>query len=125
MKFPTATVILVSAAVLFVLWNQTREPAPPLDTTSFNNPASSPVDRSRVLDWVMDEVPRLCKEATGSGEGANDHAACLDAVETRESVCRRAMADQFPDTIGSEQMFRDVSVTMMDCLVQQSRLLGE
>jgi len=125
MKFPTATVILVSAAILFVLWNQTREPTPPIDASNFNNPASDPVDRSRVLDWAVEEVPRLCKEATGVGEGAREYADCLNAVKTREPVCRRAMADRFPDTIGSEQMFRDVSVTMMDCLVQHSRLLGE
>lgn len=127
MKFPTATVILVSAAVLFVLWSQTREPEAPFDATSFNKLSSQPVDRSRVLDWVEKQLPRLCKEATGAepGEGADDYADCLDAGKAREPVCRRAMADQFPDMIGSEQIFRDLSVTMMDCLVQRSRLLGE
>lgn len=124
MKFPTATIILVSAALLFVLWSQTREQPEPLDASRVANLGSQPVERGIVLDWVIEQVPRLCEEATGASPGSGDHEACLKASKSRQPTCRRAMADQFPDMIGSEQIFRDLSVTMMDCLVQQSRRLS-
>lgn len=125
MKFPTATVILVSAALLFVLWNQTREQPAPLDAGRIANLAEDPVERGVVLDWVIKQVPRLCKEATGVSQGDREYDDCLKSSKSRQPTCRRSMADRFPGMIGSEQIFRDLSVTMMDCLVQQSRLLGE
>lgn len=125
MKFPAATVILVLAALLFVLWDQTRETPAPLDASRVANLASQPVERGIVLDWVIEQVPRLCEEATGERAGGSAHKACLDASKSRQPTCRRAMANQFPGMIGSEQIFRDLSVTMMDCLVQQSRRLSD
>lgn len=125
MKFPTVTVILVSASLAFVLWDQTREPPAPLDASRLANLASQPVERGLVADWVMEQVPRLCEEATGSASGSREYADCVAASEPREPICRRAIADRFPDMIGSEQIFRNLSVTMMDCLIQQSRPLGE
>jgi hypothetical protein len=125
MKFPTATVILVSSALAYVLWSQSQEPPPPLDADRIANLSSAPVERGRVLDWVIQQLPRLCEEATGAAQGSDDHAECVDASESRSSSCRRSMADNFPGTISSEQQFRDLSVTMMDCLVQQSRFLGD
>ena len=124
MKFPTATVILVSAALLFVLWSQMREQPAPLDVDRIANIAAKPVERGRVVDWAVAQVPRLCEEATGGAAGNDEYEDCLKASKSRSSICRRAMADQFPDMIGSEQGFRNLSVTMMDCLVLQSRLLG-
>jgi len=124
MKFPTVTVILVSAALLFVLWNQTREQPAPLDADRIGNISVEPVERARIVDWVVGQVPRLCEEATGGSAGSRDYYDCLDSSGSRQSSCRRAMADQFPGMIGSEQIFRNLSVTMMDCLVRQSRLLG-
>ncbi|TGN40212.1 hypothetical protein [Marinobacter confluentis] len=125
MKFPTATVILVSSALAFVLWSQTREPAAPLDASRFANLSANPVERGSAVDWITEQLPRLCEEATGLPEDSREHADCMAASESKEPSCRRAMADRFPALIGSEQTFRDLSVTMMDCLVQQSRLLGE
>jgi hypothetical protein len=124
MKFPTATIILVSAALIFVLWDQTREQPAPLDASRVANLEAQPVARGLVLDWVTGQVPRLCEEATGERAGGKDHKACLKASRSRQPTCRRAMADQFPGMINAEQIFRNLSVTMMDCLVQQSRLLG-
>lgn len=124
MKFPTATIILVSAALLFVLWDLTREQPAPLDASRVANLEAQPAARGMVLDWVIGQVPRLCEEATGERAGSSDHEACLKASKSRQPTCRRAMADQFPGMIYSEQIFRNLSVTMMDCLVQQSRLLG-
>jgi hypothetical protein len=124
MKFPAATVILVSAALGFVIWDQTREPPVPLDANRFANLAAQPVERGTILNWVIEQVPRLCQEATGLAEGSSEHADCLESSESREPTCRRAMADQFPGMIGSAQVFRNLAVTMMDCLVQQSRMLG-
>lgn len=125
MKFPTATVILVSAALVFVIWNQTREQPAPLDARRLANLAAQPVERGRIVDWVTEQLPRLCQEATGTPSGSSEHQGCLDASETREPSCRRAMAERFPGMIGSEQIFRSLSVTMMECLVHQSRRLGE
>jgi hypothetical protein len=124
MKFPKVTVILVSAALAFVIWDQTREPPAPLDASRFAKLSSQPVDRGTVADWVTGQLPRLCQEATGSSPGTTEHDDCLQSSESRESICRRAMSDQFPGMISSEQAFRNLSVTMMDCLVQHSRLLG-
>lgn len=125
MKFPAATVILVSSALVFVLWNQTREQPAPLDADRIANLSADPVERGRILNWVAEQVPRLCEEATGAAAGSPEHDDCLDASEARQPTCRRSMADHFPGMIGSEQIFRNLSVTMMDCLVQQSRLLGK
>jgi hypothetical protein len=124
MKFPTATVTLVSAALLFVLWSQTREQPEPLAVDRLADIAAEPVERGRIVDWAMAQLPRLCEEATGRAAGNDEYDDCLKASKSRSSICRRAMADQFPDMIGSEQGFRNLAVTMMDCLVQQSRLLG-
>lgn len=125
MKFPTATVVLVSAALLFVLWDQTREPPVPLKPSHIANLAAQPVELGRIVDWVTGQVPGLCQESTGMPEGSREHDDCLDASKSREPICRRAMADRFPGMIGTERTFRDLSITMMDCLVQQSRVLEE
>lgn len=124
MKFPMATVTLVSAALLFVVWSQMREQPQPLAVDRLANIAAEPVERGRIVDWAMAQVPRLCEEATGAAAGNDEYDDCLQASNSRSSICRRAMADRFPGMIGSEQGFRNLSVTMMDCLVQQSRLLG-
>lgn len=123
MKFPKATVVLVVAAVLFVVWDQTREPPVPLDASSFTNLSARPVERSAVLDWAAGQVSSLCKDATGASEGQQEHSECVRASKSTESACRRAAADQFPAKIASESVFRDLSINMMNCLVRQSRLL--
>lgn len=123
MKFPVATVMLVSAAVAFVIWDQAQEEAPPLDPTRFTNLAANPLERGAVVDWAVEQVPQLCEEATGSVAGSDAHRACVDTSEKRESSCRRAMADQFPGLVASEALFRDLSITTMNCLVPQSARL--
>ena len=53
MKFPKVTVVLVSAALLFVLWEQTRERPPSVDASRFTNLTVNPVERSVAMDWVV------------------------------------------------------------------------
>lgn len=124
MKFPTATVILVSSALAFVLWSQTREQPAPMDVSRLADLEAQPVERGQVVDWLTERVPEFCEEAVGATEGS-EYDDCLDTSEAREPTCRRAMADRFPGMIGSEQTFRDLSVTLMNCLVQHSRLLTD
>lgn len=72
-----------------------------------------------VLDFVVSRVPVFCSEATGrdSGETFND---CVQLANSRSSSCRRTMVGQFPDNVMSEAVFRDLSITMINCLVPQS-----
>jgi len=44
----------------------------------------------------------------------------VERAESRTSTCRRAIYDNFPDNVTSEAVFRDVSITMMNCLVPES-----
>lgn len=120
MKFPIATVTLVSAALIFIVWEQTRDQPEPVDPSRFANLASDPVERSAVVDWVITQIPALCEEATGSS-GSEAFSECVERGESRNSGCRRAIYDKFPSVIASESVFRDVSISMMNCLVQQSR----
>lgn len=121
MKFPIATVILVSAALMFIVWERTRDQPEPVDPGRFANLASDPIERSEVVDWVATQIPVLCEEATGSSSGSEAFSECVERGESRSSTCRRAIYDKFPSIIASEGVFRDVSITMMNCLVPQSR----
>jgi len=123
MKFPTVTVVLVSAALLFVLWEQTRKQPEPIDASRFVNLAANPVERSVVVDWVILQIPELCADVTGQGEGSEVHSGCTSESEARTSGCRRMIYDRFPGVIASEAAFRDLSITMMNCLVPRSGLL--
>lgn len=121
MKFPKVTVILVSAALVYVAWDLTRETPDPGDPARFANPAANPVDRSDVADWVMSQVPVLCEDATGVSEGGPAHSTCVEQSEARHSMCRRSIYSTFPEVIRSEAVFRDVTLTMMECLVRQGQ----
>lgn len=121
MKFPTVTVVLVSAALIFVVWDKTREQPGPVEASRFTDLAANPVERGTVVDWVVGEVPGLCEEATGAASGSQAHAECVDGSEAREPACRRAAADRFPGIVASKTVFRDLSITLMNCLVPQSR----
>lgn len=123
MKFPKVTVVLVSAALLFVLWEQTRERPQPVDARRFTNLAANPVELSVAMDWVVRQLPALCEESVGQGPGSEAHSACVSDGETRTSACRRAVYDRFPDVVASEEVFRDVSITAMSCLIPQSGLI--
>lgn len=123
MKFPTVTVVLVSAALLFVLWEQTREPPEPIDASRFINLAANPVERSAAVDWVVSQIPELCADATGQGGGSELHSRCASESEARTSGCRRMIYDRFPGVIASQAVFRDLSITMMNCLVPRSGLI--
>ncbi|MGM0766760.1 MAG: hypothetical protein ACQEV6_01920 [Pseudomonadota bacterium] len=118
MKFPKATVILVSAALIFVAWDVTREKPDPGDTTRFTNLAEKPVERGAVVDWVLSRIPELCEDTTGEPQGSPAHSECVERSESRNSLCQRAIYSNFPEVIRSEAVFRDVTLTMMDCLVQ-------
>lgn len=123
MKFPKVTVVLVSAALLFVLWEQTRERPEPVDASRFANLAANPVDRNVAMDWVVTQIPALCADSTGQRRGADANAECISASEARTSACRRAVYDRFPSVIASEGVFRDLSITVMNCLVPRSGLI--
>ena len=123
MKFPKVTVVLVSAALLFVLWEQTRERPPPVDARRFANLADNPVELSVAMDWVVRQLPVLCEDATGQDSDSGAHSTCVSEGETRTSACRRAVYDRFPSVIASEQVFRDVALSAMNCLVPQSGLV--
>lgn len=117
MKFPKFTVILVTAAILFVLWEQSQAPDEPLDASRFQNLAANPVERSVVVDYVIDQIPSLCEQTTN---GSEPLAECVEKSESRTSSCRRVVYDRFPDIIASDRVFRDLSISMMNCLMPQS-----
>ncbi|WP_099092543.1 hypothetical protein [Marinobacter salinus] len=123
MKFPTVTVVLVSAALIFVVWEQTREQPEPIDASRFTRLASDPVERSAVLDYVTARIPELCEEAVGTSKGSEELSMCIESSGAREPACRRAMADRFPGIVASDAVFRDLSITMMSCLVPRSGLI--
>lgn len=123
MKFPKATVILVSAALIFVVWEQFREQPDPADSARFKDLASNPVERSEVVDWVVTQIPALCEEASDGDKGNEAYSECVERGESRTSVCRREIYDVFPAIVASDTVFRDVSITMMSCLVPQSGLI--
>ena len=123
MKFPTVTVVLVSAALLFVLWEQAREQPEPIDASRLTNLRANPVELSAAVDWIFKQIPEFCSDATGEGREAKAHADCLKNAEARTSTCRRTFYDRFPSVISSEAAFRDLSLTAMACLVPQSGLV--
>ncbi|KPQ00034.1 hypothetical protein [Marinobacter sp. HL-58] len=120
MKFPKVTVVLVSAALLFVLWEQTREQPEAVDASRFTNLAANPVERSVAVDWVITQIPALCEDASGQSRGADAYEQCVSRSETRTSSCRRALYDRFPSVIASDDLFRDLSLSAMNCLVPRS-----
>ncbi|WP_417543746.1 hypothetical protein [Marinobacter sp.] len=117
MKFPIVTVTLVSAALLFVLWDQTREQPQAVDASRFTNLKANPVKLSTTVDWVITQVPSLCEQATGQAADAEAHANCVKSAEARTSTCRRGVYDRFPSVVASDAVFRDVSITLINCLV--------
>lgn len=121
MKFPTATVTLVSAALIFIVWNQTRDRPAPSDPSRFTNLTSNPIERSEVVDWVVTQIPALCEEATDRSRGNEAFSECVERSEARNPACRRAIYDKFPGIVATDAVFREVSLTMMSCLVPQSK----
>lgn len=117
MKFPIVTVVLVSAALLFVLWDQTRERPQAVDASRFTNLAKNPVVLGTAVDWVIMQVPALCEKATSQAQGTEAYASCVKQGEARTSTCRRAVYDRFPSIVASETVFRDLSITLINCLV--------
>lgn len=120
MKFPKVTVVLVSAALVFVVWEQTRERPEPVDASRFTNLSANPVERSVAMDWVVTRIPALCEDATGQDRDAKAFSECVSGAEARTSSCRRGVYDRFPSVIASEAVFRDLSITAMNCLVPRS-----
>ncbi|WP_372965831.1 hypothetical protein [Marinobacter sp.] len=120
MKFPVVTVTLVVAALGYVFWNQTQEPSAPVAPADFTNLAANPAERSAVVDLAVTQIPELCEQAAGKGSDAQARAECIKLAESRTSSCRRMVYDLFPDLVASDAVFRDISITMMNCLVPQS-----
>lgn len=123
MKFPKVTVALVSAALLFVLWEQTREQPAPIDASRLTNLRANPVELSAAVDWIFTRIPDFCSDATGEGSETKAYADCVKKAEARTSTCRRMLYDRFPTVVASEAVFRDVSLTAMECLVPRSGLV--
>lgn len=117
MRIPIVTVTLVSAALLFAVWDQFREKPQAVEASRFANLTENPAERSVAVDWVVTQIPSLCEEATGQPEGSDAQASCVKQSKARTSTCRRGIYDQFPSTVSSEPVFRDLSITMMNCLV--------
>lgn len=123
MKFPKVTIVLVSAALLFVLWDQTREQTKPVDAGRLTNLRANPVELSAAVEWVFRQIPEYCSDATGEGEGDQAHVECEEKAEARTSLCRRMLYDRFPSMIASERVFRDVALTAMECLTPRPGLV--
>ena len=124
MKFPKVTVVLVSAALLFVLWDQTREQPDPIDANRLTNLRANPVELSAAVDWIFGQIPDFCSDVTGEGSGATAQSDCVEKAEARTSTCRRMLYDRFPSVVASEAVFRDVSLTAMACLVPRSGIVN-
>ncbi|QSP94775.1 hypothetical protein LPB19_16645 [Marinobacter salinisoli] len=123
MKFPKVTVILVTGALLYVLWEQYQAPSEPVEASRFENLRANPVERSVVVDYVIEQAPALCQQTTGEAAGTDAHAGCVQQSESRTSPCRRTMYDQFPEIIASDRVFRDLSISMMNCLMPRSGVI--
>jgi hypothetical protein len=116
-KFPVATVVLVFAALLFVVWHQFREQPEAVDASRFTNLTANPVERSVAVDWLITEIPALCEQVTGQSKNTDAHADCVKQSKARTSACRRGIYERFPDIVASKTVFRDLSITMINCLV--------
>ncbi|WP_152205298.1 hypothetical protein [Marinobacter changyiensis] len=123
MKFPKVTVVLVSAALLFILWQQTREQPEPATASRFTNLSANPVERSIAVDWIVTQIPALCADATEQSRDAEARSNCVSESEARTSSCRRMIYDRFPAVIASEAVFRDLSITAMNCLVPRAGIV--
>ncbi|MGC8120245.1 hypothetical protein [Marinobacter sp. VGCF2001] len=119
MKMPVVTITLVCAALAYVLWDQARESSAPAGAGRFSNLAAHPASRSEVLDFMVGRIPGQCTEAVGqaSGPAFND---CAELADSRSSSCRRSMADRLPDNVASEAVFRDLSISMINCLIPKA-----
>ncbi|MFB2822148.1 hypothetical protein [Marinobacter shengliensis] len=123
MKFPIVTVAMVSVALVYVFWGQTQESSDPTDPARFANLQTSPAKSSEVVDWAITQIPALCAQAVGEPAGSDAIQDCEKRAQSRTSTCRRAVYDNFPDRVTSEAMFRDVSISMMNCLVPQGGIV--
>lgn len=123
MKFPIVTVAMVSVALVYVFWGQSQEQSDPTDPARFANLQANPAKSSEVVDWAITQIPEVCAQAVGDADGGDALTECEDRAQTRTSTCRRAVYDHFPDMVTSEALFRDVSISMMNCLVPQSGIV--
>ena len=120
MKFPIVTVTLVVAALGYVFWNQIQPDPAQVGAADFANLEAKPVDRSAVADLAISRINDLCEEATANANSSEAEDECVALAESRTSSCRRAVYDRFPEKVRSDAVFRDVSITTMNCLVRQS-----
>lgn len=123
MKFPKVTVVLVTASLLYVLWHQTREPSEPIDVLRLTNLQANPVELGPAVDWIFGQIPEFCRNGGTRTERSESHNDCIQAAEARTSICRRMLYDRFPDSIASDALFRDVTLTAMECLVPRPGLV--
>jgi len=122
MKMPFVTITLVSAALVYVLWSELGEQAEPMDSSRFSNLAVSPATRADVVNFIIRQIPAICKDAAGGRESAVLER-CRQQADSRSSACRRLMIDHFPDAVSSDALFRDLSISMIGCLVPQSGMV--
>lgn len=123
MKFPKVTVVLVTAALMYVLWDQSREQPAPVDASRLTNLQANPVELGPAVDWIFSQIPEFCREAGGARGAEGQYETCISAAGARTSPCRRMLYERFPDRITSEDAFRDVTLTAMACLVPTTGLV--
>ncbi|TNE96824.1 MAG: hypothetical protein EP328_07405 [Gammaproteobacteria bacterium] len=123
MKFPTVTVVLVSAALLVVLWEQTQEKPGPVEASRFSDLRANPAERSVAMDWVVQQIPQLCEDRLDEGYNGQAASECVEEAQARTSACRREIYDRFPSIIASDTVFRDLTLTAMECLVPHPSLV--
>lgn len=75
------------------------------------------------MDWVVQQIPQLCKDVQGGEHGGQAVSDCVEKGEARTSACRREIYDRFPSIIASDTVFRDLTLTTMECLVPHPSLV--
>ncbi|MEE3169824.1 MAG: hypothetical protein VX324_06830 [Pseudomonadota bacterium] len=123
MKFPKVTVVLVAASLLYVLWHQTRDQAEPIDASRLTNLQANPVELGSAVDWIFSQIPEFCRNGGEVASGTEPYETCIQTAEARTSSCRRMLYDRFPATVASDALFRDMTLTAMECLIPRSGLV--
>ena len=116
MKFPYATVILVSAAIGYILWEQSR-PAMDLSPSRFTDLRANPATKEEVLAFFTRQAKGLCFEKTEGATNSASFDACMEQAAQRRPECKQITSRNMPELINSEEEFREYGIYLMNCLV--------